>query len=235
MKVITLDKEIFEKAFVLCNKTLEMKDVVNILEGSDDVEKQIALLQISDIENKMQAELVIRHLTGQDGPVREAAALKIRELLLEKKSLLMDFENFYTVYVDAICDVNPNISRFVIEFLPLLKNRKLLYETLLSKIGQIYQRIDNPDNAQKNFLTVRLFNLYWLLEAIGTLMKYDREGLDFEHLLVFLDRALNFNDYTIDEKVARIITLVEFSGAEGLKKKLLSTGNFYVKRYFKEF
>ncbi len=235
MKVITLDKEIFEKAFVLCNKTLEMEDVVNILEGSDDVEKQIALLQISDIENKMQAELVVRHLTGQDGPVREAAALKIRELLLEKKSLLMDFENFYTVYVDAVCDVNPNISRFVIEFLPLLKNRKLLYETLLSKIGQIYQRIDNPDKAQKNFLTVRLFNLYWLLEAIGTLMKYDREGLDFEHLLVFLDRALNFNDYTIDEKVARIITLVEFSGAEGLKKKLLSTGNFYVKRYFKEF
>lgn len=235
MKVITLDKEIFEKAFVLCNKTLELEDVVNILEGSDDVEKQIALLQISDIENKMQAELVIRHLTGQDGPVREAAALKIRELLLEKKSLLMDSENFYTVYVDAVCDVNPNISRFVIEFLPLLKNRKLIYETLLSKIGQIYQRIDNPDKAQKNFLTVRLFNLYWLLEAIGALMKYDREGLDFEHLLVFLDRALNFNDYTIDEKVARIITLVEFSGAEGLKKKLLSTGNFYVKRYFKEF
>ena len=234
MKVINLDKDIFEKAYALCSKEYESQEIFNILKLADDVEKQIAILKIKNICNTDEATLLVNHLTGQDGPIRESVAIKLKELLLEKTCDILDDVQFYITYVDAVCDVNPNICRFVIEFFPKLKSQDVLIELLLSKIETVFERIDNPDKEQKNFLTVRLFNLYWCLEALGTLFSVgNRLVIDYSRLEKLLQRAVSFGDYTIDEKIARILMFEKNNDVFiGLLDELKNSQNFYVRRYF---
>lgn len=233
MKVITLDKEIFEKAFELCHKTHTDSDIARILDGNDDVEKQIAILQIENISNISQARQLIFHLTNHDGPIREASAIKLRELFIEKNNSVINTEEFYPVFADAVCDVNPNICRLVIEFLPLLNQKEKMTEILVDKIENIFERIDNPDKEQKNFLTVRMFNLYWCLEAIGELLPVCREINFINKLSLQLKRSILFGDYTIDEKAAKIVTCeIENEYFKEIAETLKKSQNFYVKRYF---
>ena len=80
-----MDKDIFEHAFALVNQKLDDVQIFSALKENDDTEKQIAILQIKDLKNNEQTEQLVNHLTGQDGPIREATAIKLRELVLEKK------------------------------------------------------------------------------------------------------------------------------------------------------
>ncbi len=237
MKVITLDKEIFEKAFNLCLKQHTSQEIEQILDGHDDVEKQIAILQIENIANLEYARKLIFHLTNQDGPIREATAIKLRELLLDKSNKIIDNLEFYQHFANAVCDVNPNICRLIIEILPVLKHREKMAEILINKIDKIFERIDNPNKEQKNFLTVRLFNLYWSFEALGELLPLCNPlQISSElstKLSTQLKRAIEFKDYTIDEKAAKIVTCsFTLAGEKEIKDELKQSQNFYVKRYF---
>lgn len=232
MKVINLDKEIFEHACNLCERDFSYEEIINILKFGNDVEKQIAILKISYIQNKEDANLLVSHLTGHDGPIREAVAVKLNELFSLDKSELLDNKDFYPVFVDAVCDVNPNVSRTVISYLSKLNSLENLLELLLNKVERVYDRIEAPDIDQKNFLTVRLFNLYWCFEAIGELLEGIKHFGDVERLCGLLEKAVLFNNYTIDEKVARILRLSFFeNNREQIFSKIQNIDNFYVKRY----
>lgn len=234
MKVVTLDKKVFEKAFNLCQKEHTNQEIFDCLEGTDDVEKQIAILQLKNLENTNQANALVKHMTGFDGPIREAASIKVHEFFTLQKTNLLDNLDYYQTYVDAVCDVNPNICRLVIDFLPKLANRKELYNLILNKINLNFNRIDNPDVEQKNFLTVRLFNLYWCLEAVGAVLHADFEPDCLAQLLPILKRAISFDDYTINEKVAKIVTYSDLTKKvfDEIVPVLAANSNFYVRRYF---
>jgi len=235
MKVITLDKEIFEKAFVLCRKKHTPAEIAEILDGNDDVEKQIAILQIEDVSTLEQARRLISHLTNQDGPIREAVAVKLKELLIEKNNEIINNEEFYPVFADAVCDVNPNICRCVIEFLSVLKNKDKMAQTVIDKIDSVFERIDNPDKEQKNFLTVRMFNLYWCFESLGEILPFCEDKTAVTRLIEQLNRAIAFGDYTIDEKAAKIVTCgFANKSFEKIAGTLRKSQNFYVKRYFSD-
>lgn len=233
MKVINLDKEIFEQACSLCKAEFSEEQILEVLKSGTDVEKQIAILKIDNIASKELVQMLVDHLTGQDGPIREVSAIKLNELLKYKNCTFFDDEKFYSVYVNAVCDVNPNVSRTVIDFLTVLKNQVTLLSILIEKIENIYSRIENPDIEQKNFLTVRLFNLYWCLETVGELFALNIISCDKSKLGSLLEKALMFNNYTIDEKVAKIVSLIGIDNfKEEIINKLKSSDNFYVRRYF---
>ena len=236
MKVINLDRKIFEKAYSLCSKDFEHNEIFNILKNSDDTEKQIAILKLKTVATTEEASMLVFHLTEHDGPVREAVALKLKELLLEKNCKTLDDTRFYPDYVAGVCDVNPNICRCIIDFLPMLNAQDTLLETILSKTEHIYQRIETPDKDQKNFLRVRIFNIYWCLEAIGTILKLSEIDSQTEtRLYKILEKAITFEDYTIDEKVAQILAQNKHNEQlNSIKQKLKNADNFYVKRYFKD-
>lgn len=235
MKVINLDKEIFEKACELCNKEYSYEETLNILKEGSDVEKQIAILKLQKIETLHDANLLVSHLTGQDGPIREVCAIKLNELISKKTFVILDNEQFYQTYTNAVCDVNPNICRCIIEILPKLNLNNYLIDLLIKKLENIFKRIETPDSDQKNFLTVRLFNLYWVLEAISETLINQTNFEQNEKLVTLLKKATEFNNYTIDEKVAKIIVSHNFENQniDDLIKKLKDTQNFYVRRYFK--
>lgn len=233
MKVVTLDKETFEKAFELCNASHSAVEIFRILDGQDDVEKQIAILQLDDVEDIEQAKKLILHLTNQDGPIREAVAIKLRELFIEKNNKIVNSIEFYKVFADAICDVNPNICRFVIEFLHKLNDKNYMAAVLIDKVKSVFERIESPDIEQKNFLTVRLFNIYWCFEALGTILPFCDDKKLSEMIFPYLERAIMFGDYTIDEKVAKIVTCgFDNETFQPIVNKLRTVHNFYVKRYF---
>ena len=77
--------------------------------------------------------------------------------------------------------------------------------------------------------------MYWTLEALGVLISANKNlFLDAEKLSYFLTRAVAFDNYTIDEKVARIVVGSQnFSFEAQLIAQLKNSQNFYVKRYFK--
>ena len=235
MKVINLDKEIFEKACELCNKEYSYEETLNILKEGSDVEKQIAILKLQKIETLHDANLLVSHLTGQNGPIREVCAIKLNELISKKTFVILDNEQFYQTYTNAVCDVNPNICRCIIEILPKLNLNNYLIDLLIKKLENIFKRIETPDSNQKNFLTVRLFNLYWVLEAISETLTNQTNFEQNEKLVTLLKKATEFNNYTIDEKVAKIIVSHNFENQniDDLIKKLKDTQNFYVRRYFK--
>ena len=122
MKVINLDKEIFEQACSLCEAEFSEEQILEVLKSGTDVEKQIAILKIDNIASEELVQMLVAHLTGQDGPIREVSAIKLNELLKYKNCTFFDDEKFYSVYVNAVCDVNPIVSRTVIDFLTVLKN-----------------------------------------------------------------------------------------------------------------
>ncbi len=233
MKVINLDKDIFEKACFLCEKDFSYDEIMSVLMSGSDVEKQIAILKIEQLDSLADVNLLVSHLTGQDGPIREVTSIKLNELITKKACCLIDNEQFYSIFVDAVCDVNPNVSRTVIEFLPFLDNQSYIIELLIDKIENIFERIASPDLEQKNFLTVRLFNLYWCFEAVGSLVCSLEDFEDKVKLLNFLKKAIEFNNYTIDEKIAKILTSVPFKNEKiDILYELKNSQNFYVKRYF---
>ncbi len=225
-----MDKEIFEKAFELCLKKQSNQEIFGILRRGDDVEKQIGILQLEHVQNDDEAELLLFHLTNQDGPIREACAIKLHEFFTEGAGAIFDKTKYYSKFCDAVCDVNPNICRLIVDFLPKLQNQSALFELLAEKVENIYSRIDSPDIEQKNFLTVRLFNLYWTLEAVGAIMSDD---FDLARLKLLLARATSYNDYTINEKTAKIITYSQKTREIFSETffELEKDVNFYVRRW----
>ena len=118
---IQILKEI-EKAALLCEKNYTREDIFNILKtpsDSDndiDIEKQICILKLQDIKSSQEADLLMFHLTGHHGLIREKKKKKVNEFL--KSEQYSDFfqtkENLNTL-LKAVNDINPNICRLICE------------------------------------------------------------------------------------------------------------------------
>ena len=134
--------------------------------------------------------------------------------------------------VQAILDVNPNVARNIIEFLKITKlNIKEEIYTAVEFIMTEIEKNSRPKKwrSQKNhILTKKYFNLYWLLEAIS-------EGFEEisgdEFLIKILEENSDNYDYTIREKVAKILTRMKNPPPE-LLQKMQNDDNYYVKLNF---
>ena len=84
-------------------------------------------------------------------------------------------------------------------------------------------KMRNRKNHAKN---KKLFNLYWCLEALSETYK---NNVEFdEKIIKIANKTVNFLDYTIREKTAKILIKLQEVPCE-LLQKLKSDENFYVK------
>ena len=114
-------KELTKRACELCEKNFSYDELFEILKNGTDDEKQICILKIPSIKTQPDADLLLFHLTNQHGTVREAAAEKINELMKNGCANFFQTDFAREKLLCAINDVNPNICRFIIEILPLMK------------------------------------------------------------------------------------------------------------------
>lgn len=220
----------FEEALKLSEQSFTHAELINFLKTGNIPEKQIAALKLELLNNESEAVVLVDNLTGCDGKIREAVALKINQLLRSD----LKYQTFFSqaeVFADASIDINANICRLVIDSVEILIEDKIFAEKyskkVLNFINEAFEELDNFIFRDKKYvINKQLFKLYWSLEALKLFVK----NLDEKVLLKILERALQEKEYTIREKVAQILLIIpENEKTSSLKEDLKNDENYYVR------
>lgn len=209
-------------------------NIFDILSKNNDEIKPFAIINLKSIENIYEAELLLFHLTGQDGRIREAVSFVLNEI--KGTDIFLNSEKAKNIILNGLLDINPNVVRNIISF---IKNnmalQKEIQPLIIEKIFIILDELSkyikenspyalnqekNTKNHARNKLT---FNLYWLLCAISILDVNKIPDLD-----KILTKTAKFLDYTIREKTALILSKMENPPIQ-LLRELKNDENMYVK------
>ena len=72
----------FQEACEMSEREFSHEELIELLKNGNIPQKQIAALKLDYILNQEEANILINNLTGCDGKIREAVALKISNLLI---------------------------------------------------------------------------------------------------------------------------------------------------------
>ncbi len=195
----------------------------------DNVFKDInSIIDTKEITSKEDFDAFIDNLINHPAPLREAVAYRLEELFCEK---YLD-DKTLEIILKAIIDINPNVSRCVCSLIE--KSNKLqeaLKNKIINNINELLTTIpdcekkDNKKNHKKNKM---LFSLYWLLEALSCCICENESG----EIIEILQKTINFCDYTIREKTAKITAKLS-NPPKNLLDLIDNDENFYVNFYTK--
>ena len=215
------NQDISKNAYEFSCMNLNNSEIFNILQNGEEYEKPIAIMNFESL-NQEEANKLIFYLTNQDGPIREAVSTVILEFCPKIEECTKE------KIVSALCDVNPNVCRNIVEYLKNT-NGEILKEDIIKRINILLEEIEKEcskfrKNMEKNhILNKKIFHLYWCLEGLC----YCIEEID-EVLFDILDKTSEFYDYTIREKTAQILAKVK-NPPKNLIEKLMHDENFYVR------
>ena len=227
----------FNTAMKMCECEYSHAQLVEfLLTSTEIVEKQIAALRLSEIKSFDEATILVSNLVGQDGKIREAVAFKINELV-QNPNFTEFFlkESNFDIFMQAIMDINSNVCRQIIEAVGFLRGyqqfREYFCPLLLKTILELFEEADQMDMTDKKYvLSKKNFQLYWCLEVL-----YDyTEFLKFVQVETILSKGGEFYDYTIREKIAKMLNQGFYDGftqVVELKEKLKNDENYYVRRF----
>ena len=224
----------FAQACEMIEQNFSHKELIELLKDGNIPQKQMAALKFDRVNNQLDAEALINNLTGCDGKIREAVALKISNLLTEQPDTANYFIHYPDIFADASIDINGNICRFITECLPVLKNydnfSKIYLNKILEFIEETFNELDKFIFKDKKYLiNKQLFKLYWCLEDLKLFI----DIIDPNALFNILSRASEISEYTIREKTAIILSKLDDKIFSPLKDKLASDENYYVREVFK--
>ena len=224
----TLDKN-FDKALDLCSKTYTNQELIKLLETGNIPEKQFAALMIDELKSETDAKTFLSNLINCDGKIREAVAQKFSEFVM-----VADYRKYFSNHPDILAkstiDINANISRMVIDGLSLMCDFEVFgrqyTNNLVSFINEAFNGLDKIIYKDKKYtINKQLFKLYWCLEGLNNYWRY----VDDVVLFNILTRTLEETEYTVREKAAQIIVQQTSSKYDGLKTKIKTDENYYVK------
>ena len=194
------------------------------------------IVELDKLNSQTEADNFINYLTCFPAPIREAIAYKLEEMIKNYpdffKSSLAEEK-----MLNAITDINPNVSRVMCE---IIKNNEfvsgMLIQSIITKILDTLSKIKEYEEKNREFFKNKitnkknhaknklLFSLYWCLEALSgcDISKYE------DNILKILNCTIDFYDYTIREKTAKLLNKIKNPPLE-LLRKATSDQNFYVK------
>ena len=226
----------YKIACELSEKILSHDEMIEMLKKGNIPQKQFAALNLDCIKNEEEGQILINNLTGCDGKIREAVALKINQLLNANPNKISQYIYLYPeVFADASIDINANICRLVIDSVGVLKNNNNFSQKYLDRIlefiQQTFEEIDKFIFRDKKYvINKQLFKLYWCLESLKLFVN----DIPKDTLLNILKRASQEKEYTIREKVAQILILLNDDIFVPLKEMLCEDENYYVKAAMKK-
>ena len=222
----------FEEAYNLCTTKYTHQDLNSFLRDGNVVQKQYAAMCYDRVENLSDAKTLLNNLTGCDGKIREAVAMKIYNFVKNDNNILKIFEKTDAeIFANATIDINANICRLVVETANLLKNdtdfAKKYTSRIMNFIEDTFCELDKFIFKDKKYvINKQLFKLYWCLETLQNFYVY----VDKATLKQILEKASNVKEYTIREQAAKVILLSNLF--PDLKIKLQNDENYYVKNVF---
>ena len=199
--------ENFEYACELSEKEFSHEELLYMLESENVAERQIAALKFDRVTSEADALALINSLTGCDGKIREAAALRINQIIVSDMASRKYF-NFPHVFADATIDINANICRLVVDSVKLLQKEEnfshLYVQKILDFTNNAFEELDKFIFRDKKYvINKQLFKLYWCLETLQNFY----EIVDENVLRQILEKCILQKEYTIREKAAQIIKL----------------------------
>ena len=225
-------EENFNHAIELFETESNHFDLINLLQNGNILQKQIAALKISKINNCEEAKILCSNLTGQDGKIRETTSLKLIETCSKYKTFFQK-EDIYNIFLDAIIDVNPNVCRNMLEIINIFKNEKDFIDYFIPKLikntNELIKEVKNIEFQDGKYkINKEVFKLYWCLEAIYELI----EQIPLNILKNILVQTTNIDEYTIREKTAKILSKdFDDEDCRALQNTLRQDKNYYVRRY----
>lgn len=222
----------FEQALEMSEKDFSHDELIKMLEDGNIPQKQIAALKLDSINNNNEAQILVNNLTGCDGKIREAVALRIQQLLSKNP----DFAIYFTqaeIFANASIDINANICRLVIDSVSILKTSKefskIYLTTILKFINESFDELDKFIFRDKKYvINKQLFKLYWCLETL----KLFTNEIPFNKLFPIIERTSREREYTIREKAAQIVILLESDKYSSIITRLKNDENYYVRNVF---
>jgi len=224
----------FEEACKMSETEFLHEELIEMLKNGNIPQKQIAALKLDYIESAEEASLLVSNLTGCDGKIREAVALRINRFLKENPETKCFFTQAET-FANASIDINANICRLVIDSVAVL-NKDKTFASIYNKkienfIDEAFAELDNFIFRDKKYvINKQLFKLYWSLEALKLFVN----DIEKEKLLKILTRASIEKEYTIREKVAQIVLLSNIPCLDRIKNSLKNDENYYVRAVFED-
>ncbi len=222
----------FEQACSLCEQDFSHSELINMLNSGNIPQKQIAALMFDKAETEEDAKTLVSNLTGCDGKIREAVALKIYKLINEDISSRHLFSKLpASIFADATIDINANICRLIVDSVKILKTHAdfahKYTENILKYALQALDELDKFIFRDKKYvINKQLFKLYWCLEAL----KYFHEMVDENVMFEVLKRSAEQNEYTVREKTAEIAVLSD--KYKPIQDMLKDDTNYYVRAVF---
>ena len=210
------------------NYKCNYEDLIELLNSENIKEKHFAVLELEEIRSCADAKLLVSNLVGQDGKIREAVSFKINDFFKtpDFKQFFITDENFAILF-QGIMDINGNVCRHICG-LECEEFNQYLRKNLPEKTNEILEKIYELESNEKQYvISKRNFQLYWCLEALFNIV----EKVEFERIKDIIFKTSEFNDYTIREKTAKILTKLENLELIELKVKLRNDENYYVRRY----
>ena len=223
----------FETACELIGEKYSHNELIEFLKTGNIPQRQMAALRLDGVFSQEDAESLINNLTGCDGKIREAAALRILQLLKENPDSRKFFKVYPEIFSDASIDINANICRLVTDSVSILKSEQdfaqIYLDKILGFIDDAFCELDKFIYKDKKYLiNKQLFKLYWCLEDLKLFI----DIIDKEILFGILSRTSDINEYTVREKAAIILHKIEDKKFMPLKEKLMSDENYYVREAF---
>lgn len=222
--------ENLNNVYELCNKQYDSELIFNILKSGSVMEKQVAVLNLTNIRSKEDAKILMENLTGIDGKVRQAVAYKIFQLIPKYKDYFKD-EEFYEIFAKSIIDIDSNVCRLVIDAIQYLKEDETFSKYIANKMKDIIftalEELTKISYKSKKYTSNKqYFKIYWCLETLASFYNY----LDEESLSKIITMCAKIPEYTIREKCAVILKLLpESNGFEEIKTLLNNDENYYVR------
>lgn len=229
----TLDEN-FNQALNLFEKALSQNELITFLNSGNIVQKQIAALKLTKIDNKEQAFSLVKNLTGQDGKIREAVSLKVYELIQSPEFALFFYdEKIYDIFLKAIIDVNSNVCRNIISSIKSMKNNdsfcKYFTDKLLNMTENLIEKVKEFDFQDGKYkVNKEVFKLYWCLETIYEFT----DCVSLSSIKKIVSRTKDIDEYTIREKTAKILSKnFEDNELNKIRNLLKNDKNYYVRRF----
>ena len=219
------------QAFSYCEVNLKHEEIINELLGDNDLKKQLCLIELNILISQAEADILVSNLINQSGPIRETASFKILEFIKDEKYRhLFQKREILDIFVKGITDINPSVSRNVVEIITCVDDWEYLYNSILSEIKMTLSKFDDMKQERSYVTNKKNFNLYWNLEAIVSISsKLKPDNL----LLEILTQTALSNDYTIREKTAKTANVLSKNNIAFMKvlNILKDDDNIYVLKY----
>ncbi len=218
-----------QKAYELCEAPFSHQELIDVIKTDNDLKKQICILRLKQINSQEEAELLLSNLTNHHGIIREAAAFKINEFLKnENFNVFFQKTEFLKTFLDAVIDMNPNICRLIIEVLPCIKAQEYFFNLLFERTLEVIHDAKTMNRRNRGYIySKKIFKLFWYLEAIAV-MGYFK---DQKAIQTIIENSYDFDDYTIREKCAKIISHAKIDDKlSRYKDILLNDENYFVRR-----